>query len=68
VPGTGDLAPVDARACFGQADRIFGSRADLILDRPPEAEVALSVAVAEADVFLQFQQETVTENRTDVML
>jgi hypothetical protein len=30
--------------------------------------VALSMAVAEADVFLQFQQENVTENRADVML
>jgi hypothetical protein len=51
VPGTGYLAPVDARAGFGPADRIFGSRADLMLDRPPEAEVALSVAVAEARCF-----------------
>jgi hypothetical protein len=34
APGTSHLVTVDARAGFGQADRIFGSRTDLMLNRP----------------------------------
>jgi hypothetical protein len=34
TPGTSHLVTVDARAGFGQADRIFGSRTDLMLNRP----------------------------------